>query len=439
MKLPAEFEKRMRDRLGKQFPDFLRVYEEPVCRGIRVNTLKLSAEEFAAISPFSLRPVPWEQDGFYVTEEKVGAHPFHFAGLFYSQEPSAMCAVPLLGVQPGEKVLDLCAAPGGKTTQIAQAMRGEGVLVANEYVFPRARALLQNVERLGVTNCMVTNCDPSVLAERFPAAFDKILVDAPCSGEGMFRREEKAIAEWSEENVARCVPRQRAILGNAAEMLRPGGKLVYSTCTFSEEEDEEQVAWFLGAHPDFYLLEQKKLYPHRVEGEGHFAALFCREGDAPGAQVFSPRRGPLSPAAARAFSEFSEGFFAEKKDFRLCSLPGDGEEGRGDERLFALPEEMPQTRLSCLRAGVFLGWCAGTRFTPAHALAMSLKRKEVRRFVSLAEGEAIRYLCGETVEAFSENGWCVVGAGDYPIGIGKAVNGRIKNHLPKGLRRTERT
>lgn len=436
MNLPAAFLQRMRSELGKQFPDFLHSYELPVRRGIRVNTLKITREAFEKISPFPLRPVPWEENGFYVGEEKTGAFPFHFAGLYYSQEPSAMCAVPMLNVTEGERVLDLCAAPGGKTTQIAQAMRGKGILVANEYVFARARILVQNVERLGIENCIVTSCDPARLAEQFEGWFDKILVDAPCSGEGMFKREENAVPEWSEENVARCALRQREILRSAAKMLRPGGRLVYSTCTFSREEDEGQIEGFLQDHPDFSLADRKTIYPHLAEGEGHFAAALIRAGNA------SARQGrllqiPPSAETARIFGTFCKEFFAQPRDMRICALPfGEGE----GERLFALPEGTPREIVKCapLRAGVFLGWRTGKIFKPAHALAMSLKREEARRFVSLSEAESKKYLRGEVTESGLEDGWCVVGVGDYPLGMGKIVSGRVKNHLPAALRMSSR-
>lgn len=237
MNLPVEFMRRMEERLGEQFPAFLRSYGFPARRAIRVNTLKIPREEFERVSPFALERVPWEENGYYVREEKAGAHAYHFAGLYYSQEPSAMCAAPLLGAERGERVLDLCAAPGGKTTQLAQALGGEGILVANEYVFDRAKILSQNVERLGVKNCAVVSADTEKLARAFPEYFDKILVDAPCSGEGMFKKEPSALTEWSEENVRRCALRQSGILDDAAEMLKAGGRLVYSTCTFSEEEN----------------------------------------------------------------------------------------------------------------------------------------------------------------------------------------------------------
>lgn len=426
--LPEQFISRMKEKLGEKFPDFLRSYELPARRAVRVNTLKLSAEEFEREAPFPLSGrVPWEKNGFYTEQEKTGAFPAHFAGLYYSQEPSAMCAAPLLDVQPGERVLDACAAPGGKTTQLAQALGGAGVLIANEYVSDRAKVLSQNVERLGVKNCAVLNADTEKIASAFPYWFDKVLVDAPCSGEGMFKKEPAAVAEWSEENVARCAARQDVILNNAAAAVRGGGKLVYSTCTFSDEENEGTTERFLRSHPDFRLLSMHRLYPHEVAGEGHFAALFERcEGECGEKRGFPLRR---DKKAEGAFAAFSVDFFAEKiRTDRLTVLP--------DGRIFDVPEGMPDlTGFRVLRAGVEVGEWDGKLFRPAHALAMSGKSEEFAHYLPLCEEQAERYLRGETPQAEIGNGWCVVGLGKYPLGLGKAVNGTVKNHYPKGLRK----
>jgi len=432
--LPQKFLERMKNRAGLDFPAFLQSYERPTVKGVRINTLKLTCEEFDRIAPFPLLgAVPWEGNGRYAEEEKLGGFVEHFAGLFYSQEPSAMCAVPLLNVQPGERVLDLCAAPGGKTTQIAQAMQGKGILIANEYVYDRAKILLQNIERIGVKNCTVVSADSTVLAEKLPAYFDKILVDAPCSGEGMFKKEPAAIPEWSLDNVARCAVRQSEILENAAKMLRAGGRMVYSTCTFSEEEDEEQVRRFLSRHLEFRLLEQHTLFPHEVLGEGHFAALL-EKTDGSETPRFREEESTRSGAALRAFEEFSKDFFVTKPNVRV--FVGSG----SIASLEALPDELPAfSGCSRLRNGVLLGMYENKVFKPAHALAMSVKREEVNRFVSLSREESERFLRGETTESKLSNGWCVVGFGEYPLGIGKIVNGVVKNHFPKGQRMIRRS
>lgn len=423
--LPEQFIKRMQERLGSNFPAFLRSYENPPQRGLRVNTLKISVEEFKKISPFALEPIPWEKSGFYIAEEKPGADPYHFAGLYYLQEPSAMCAVPMLDVNPGERVLDLCAAPGGKTTQIAAKMGGEGILVANEVEFLRAKILAQNVERVGAKNVVVTYLPLKILAGRFPCYFDKVLVDAPCSGEGMFKKEENAIPEWSEGNVQRCAERQRDILDYAAQMLSGGGTLVYSTCTFSEEEDEWQAESFLRRHPEFELIEMKKFLPHEIRGEGHFAAKFIkREGGRRDAKL-------LPKAKQRAVNAFLEDFFGDNLAEALTQNLYEAELGNKRFRYHALPEGAAIS--SGLLQGVELGEWDGKIFKPAHALAIA-HGTQAKRKVILSREEAKNYLRGETLQKDIENGWCAVCVENFPLGLGKAVNGTVKNHLPKGLR-----
>ncbi len=426
MNLPEQFINRMKEKLGEKFPDFLRSYSQPAHRGIRVNALKLTKQEFEKIAPFAVEQIAWEENGFYVQEEKAGGYLEHFAGLYYSQEPSAMCAVPLLAVKSGERVLDTCAAPGGKTTQLAAAMQGEGLLVANEYVFSRANILSQNIERMGVKNALVVSGDTARLADCAEGFFDKILVDAPCSGEGMFKKEENAVTEWSEENVSRCAVRQSEILNNAARALRGGGRMVYSTCTFSEEENEKQIENFLREHPNFRLVESHRLMPYEVRGEGHFAALLERTDGFCGKVKYA--RAEASKEAQRAFEAFQKDFFAVPFDCTLAAQK---------ERLYALPEGAIEINLPHLRKGLELGELANGTFKPAHALAMSVKKEEVQRFVSLDRAQAEKYLHGETVESTQGNGWCVVGWEDYPLGIGKIVNGTVKNHYPKGLRKVK--
>ena len=279
IELPSEFCARVKRELGSEYSQFISSYNLPVARGVRVNTLKISVEDFMRISSVNLDGgVPWEKNGFYTDSESPGKTILHAAGLYYVQEPSAMCAAPELCVKAGERVLDLCSAPGGKGTQLAQSMNGDGVLVLNEILPKRAEILRSNVERLGVKNALVTSAEPSVLAGLFEEYFDKILVDAPCSGEGMFKKEQSAIPEWSLDNVLLCVERQKNILNSAAIMLSCGGRLVYSTCTFSLEEDEKQVENFLKSHKDFVLVSMKKLLPHKVRGEGHFCAVLEKTG-----------------------------------------------------------------------------------------------------------------------------------------------------------------
>ena len=319
MKLPQEFEKRMQDMLGEAYPAFLRSYEKNKYQALRVNPWKAEAQEILEKSSFHLKQVPWEPNGFYYeSDDQPGKHPWHEAGVYYIQEPSAMAPAAYLEAQPGEKILDLCAAPGGKTTQIASYMKGQGILVCNEIHPARAKILSENVERMGIPNAMVTNESPQKLAEIFDEYFDRILVDAPCSGEGMFRKNEEACDEWSLENVRICAERQDEILDCAASMLRPGGRIVYSTCTFAPAENEGSMARFLTRHPEYELLEIPlyegmergvpawsymhgnednglseetvanmhiertiRLWPHKLQGEGHYLAVLQKNGEVP--------------------------------------------------------------------------------------------------------------------------------------------------------------
>ncbi len=311
---------------------------------------------------------------------------------------------------------------GRKDHSARRRYAGEGVLIANEYVYDRARILSQNVERLGVKNCTVISADTAALAKKLPACFDKILVDAPCSGEGMFRKDAGAIAEWSEENVERCISRQREILDNAAEMLAGGGSLVYSTCTFETGENEEQIAQFLARHPDFVLKEQHLLLPHEVRGEGHFAALLQKtQGDCLDAPVF-PHTCPR--AAERAWMEFAQEFFLKVPEGTLTAA---------GERLYLLPQDLPALAGNVLRAGLELGSFDGKRFTPAHALAMAAKEGDVRLCIPLSDADCVRWLRGETLPC-EEKGWGIVTWRSYPMGLCKAAGGTLKNHYPKGLR-----
>ena len=301
--LPQEFLERMEHMLGEEYPAFLQSYEEPRKFGLRVNTMKISVEEFQRLAPFHLTPIPWIPNGFYYEREDDPArHPFYYAGLYYLQEPSAMTPASVLPVMPGEHVLDLCAAPGGKATALGAKLAGEGLLVANDISASRAKALLKNLEIFGIRNSFVTNAYPAKLAEQFAGAFDKILVDAPCSGEGMFRKDLANARVWSLEKVKECAKTQHEIIRQAVSMLKPGGLLLYSTCTFSPEENEQTIASLLQEHPELQLVELPwyegfahgrpeladgnpeltkcvRIFPHRMAGEGHFLALLYKKKD----------------------------------------------------------------------------------------------------------------------------------------------------------------
>lgn len=434
MKLPESFIVNMKKQIPeKEWEAFFAVYENPPFKGVRLNPLKGSEDGLKSCLPFLGERVEWEENGYYTTEEKPGNSPFHAAGVFYSQEPSAMCAAPLLEVQPGERVLDLCSAPGGKGTQLACRMKGEGIVVLNEPVLSRAKILSQNVERMGVKNAVVTSELPEKLSTKFEGYFDKILVDAPCSGEGMFRKNaEEALSEWSEENVAICAERQKRILDEATKMLRGGGRLVYSTCTFAPSEDEGQVCDYLQNHPEMHLLTQEKLYPHKVKGEGHFAALFEKTQTEEGNACRKEMKPWCSREGEQAYRAFEKSFFHQKFAYRLYEANG---------ILYELPEGVFDWKgVQVLRVGVRLGEVKNGRFEPSHSLALCVKKEECRNVLDLSETDdrLEKYLRGETVEDGAiENGWCVVCVHGYPLGLGKAVNGTVKNHYPKGLRKNK--
>lgn len=428
--LPEAFLERMKAQLGAEYGQFLASLERPRAVALRFNPLK---GECPAL-PFAGEPVPWEPEGvYYDPEARPGLHVYHEAGVYYLQEASAMAPVVLLDPQPGEKVCDLCAAPGGKTTQIAGRMGGQGFLLCNEINPKRAKILSRNIERMAVANALVTNEHPETLAQRFPGFFDRVLVDAPCSGEGMFRKEEAAVTDWSEETVAMCARRQGEILHSAAKLVRPGGRLVYSTCTFAPAEDEGVVAAFLEAHPEFTPEPVEapwfapgenasyRMWPHKLLGEGHFAAVLRKNGG--GTEDIPLEKGEKLPKQWDSFA----------KELNI-TLPA-GKAVCFGQSLFWAPEEMPEIRkLKVLRPGLELGNVKKDRFEPAHALALWLKEcANVQDYGP--DSEEIRdYLHGDVVPSEAK-GWCLVRAGGYSIGWGKGDGRVLKNHYPKGLRR----
>ncbi|MBN2984763.1 RsmB/NOP family class I SAM-dependent RNA methyltransferase [Cohnella algarum] len=455
-RLPQPFVRRIRDLLGeREAGEFLQAYDRPRAYGLRLNPGKLNPDDirFAGIRDrFGLRRVPWCDTGYYYDENaRPGKHPYHAAGLFYIQEPSAMIAAELLDPQPGEIVLDLAAAPGGKTTQIAARMKGRGLLVANEIHPSRAKILAENVERMGIANAVVVNSAPGPLAERWPEAFDRIMLDAPCSGEGMFRKDPDAAAEWSEEAVAGCAARQRDILRDAAAMLRPGGRLVYSTCTFNREENERTVRWLLGEFPEFALLKEERLWPHRVEGEGHYAAVLEKrspdrappenKGSKSRARSADRKAAKTDKAAATALQLFHAFAEAALPGFRL---PADGVPLLFGDSLYWLPQPdgspLSAASLDGLRTprpGLHLGDAVKGRFEPSHALAMALDASAAACAADYPADspEVAAYLRGESLAAGSEvKGWGLLTADGWPLGWFKASDRQLKNRLPKGLR-----
>ena len=428
--LPEAFLQRMEAQLGSEYPAFLESLERPRAVALRFNPMKGERP----VLPFVGAPVPWEPEGFYYDPEtRPGLHVYHEAGVYYLQEASAMAPVALLDPKPGERVCDLCAAPGGKTTQIAGRMLGQGFLVCNEINPKRAKILSRNIERMGVANALVTNEHPETLASRFPGFFDRVLVDAPCSGEGMFRKEEAAVTDWSQETVQMCARRQREILDSAARLVRPGGRLVYSTCTFAPEEDEETVAAFLEAHPEFtpepveapwFVPGENasyRMWPHKLLGEGHFAAVLRKTQGESGEVPACP--GEKCPKAWESF--------AKELDI---TLP-EGKAVSFGQSLYWAPMELPElNRLKVLRPGLELGTERKGRFEPAHALALWLKTCAVTESFLPESPEMKAYLHGDVVPS-GKKGWCLVQAGGYAIGWGKGDGSVLKNHYPKGLRR----
>ncbi|MGN0761846.1 MAG: RsmB/NOP family class I SAM-dependent RNA methyltransferase [Aristaeellaceae bacterium] len=429
--LPEQFIQSMAERLGDELPAFLRSYEEPYLRGIRLNPLK--PVEDSALPEGIGEPVPWEPWGRYLAmDSDAGATPLHEAGAFYLQEPSAMLPAAVLNPQPGERVLDLCAAPGGKSTQLGLRMAGQGLLVCNEPVPKRAQVLARNVERMGLTNALVVCAMPRQLADRWPEGFDAIQVDAPCSGEGMFRRHPETRAEWTAESPAGCAKRQAEILDCAAEMVRPGGRIVYSTCTMNPVENEDTVAAFCRRHPDFapeaFSLPgadapegMLTCYPHRMKGEGHFVALLRRAGE-----------GTASAAADISLPGPDKQQLKALRDFAPdapmpTALLGD--------TLVCLPDCPDVKGLKVLRVGLHLGQMKGKVFQPDHAWAVSVCPPALPR-LPLTEEQARRYQAGEVLDAPEGlRGFVLPTLAGLPLGWGKVSDGMMKNHYPKGLRR----
>lgn len=429
--LPKAFIEQMQRLLGPALPDFLHTYQLPYHRGIR---LRPGADKPSD----ALDIVPWAKYAYYLAQDsRAGSHPLHEAGAYYLQEPSAMTAAAALAPQPGDRVLDLCAAPGGKSTQLAGLMEGKGLLVCNEPVPGRAQILSRNIERMGVTNAMVTCALPEQLSPRFPEYFDKVLVDAPCSGEGMFRRHPEARLEWTSASPEGCAERQLHILEHAARMLRPGGQMMFSTCTFNDTENEGVTGIFLNRHPEFSLLPicleglpenvgMLRLWPHKTKGEGHFVALMQKAGDAPPLRI--KEKNPCTPLTKQQFAVAQE-FLS--RHLLTQPLPS----GTFLGHVIALPDApLPDlSGLRVLRLGLQLGDVKGKLFLPDHALALSLPARYTH---PVTEAEALLFQAGQVLPCGEDvKGWvCPVYEG-MQLGWGKASQEQIKNHYPKGLRR----
>ena len=462
LSLPKDFTNRMQDMLGDEFPAFLQSYENTNHQALRVNRLKGNVEDFLSGCVFSgeLSPVTWTCDGFYYPATlRPGKHPYHEAGVYYIQEPSAMMPAALLDAQPGERVLDLCAAPGGKSTQIASAMQQQGILISNEIHPARAKILSENMERMGVQNAIVTSESPQTLMTRFPLYFDRIMVDAPCSGEGMFRKNEDAMSQWSLENVQMCADRQDEILDCAHHMLRPGGTLVYSTCTFAVAENEGSILRFTEKYPEYEVIEQKRLWPHKINGEGHFVAVLKKSGS-PASELHAnsiPGSGHTYCLQDNGLKTLSSG---EKKKKKKQNSSGPDLSGLEEflqntltrnfsgnlalfgDQIYLLPKHAPSlSGLRVLRPGLHLGTLVKNRFEPSHAFALTLRPEDVCRKVMLTSGvesdycTACNFIAGQTFPLDGEKGWYLICLDGYSLGWGKLAGGIMKNHYPKGLRK----
>ncbi|HPF54332.1 MAG TPA: RsmB/NOP family class I SAM-dependent RNA methyltransferase [Clostridia bacterium] len=432
VKLPEEFLCRMKDELGAEFPSYMAAMELPPMRSLRVNTLKADAGELYQYLGFNPVPNGVCDEGFLVPNDfDVKRSAAHAMGLYYMQDASAQLPAKLLDVKPGMRVLDLCAAPGGKTTQLAAGMCNRGILVANEPVYSRAKVLTGNLERLGVT-CAVVCCErPDALSKRFQNYFDAVLADAPCSGEGMFRKEPNAAGEWSVSQVETCARRQSNILESAAAMLKEGGRLMYSTCTFSKEENENVIDEFLSRNRDFRLLSFSRLYPHSCMGEGQTAALLMKGETAHEIEPFAPAPAVIN---RRLYPELYS-FANEYLD--MGKLPHGTLIGLQDGRSMISPLRADELGgLRVLRSGLLLGELRGKLFMPAHALAMAARDAALVRRLELGDDELVRYFAGESLPSRELRGWAAACCRSKACGLVKCGADAVKNHYPKGLRTT---
>ncbi|GAX89807.1 RsmB/NOP family class I SAM-dependent RNA methyltransferase [Effusibacillus lacus] len=456
MKLPTGFLNKMKEQLGDEYSLFVQSYERTRAAGVRANQLKISAAKLKELLPYLEEPVPWCRDGFYYNEEAVrpAKHPYYYSGLYYIQEPSAMLPAELLQVQPGSRVLDLCAAPGGKSIQLAARLGTEGLLVANDLHPQRAKVLLKNIERYGVVNAIVLNESPERLAQAFAGFFDKVLVDAPCSGEGMFRKEPEMANGWSQDEVAKYSEWQAAILDVVPLLLKPGGEIVYSTCTFSKEENEQQIQGFIEKYPEIKLLEMCRLWPHKVKGEGHFAAKLKQSGNRNlhgsretlrvSSKPFS--KDTLSKTAEQELDRCSQQVWGNPKKWRNW-LPEGGTLVERSGHILWESNALPKLQgLKVLRSGWLLGTVEKGRFHPSSAYALGLPKEAALEAVQRCELSArdeqekytaIRYLRGETLQLEGKKwnkGWHLVTIDGYPLGWAKGAGNWLKNEFPPGWR-----
>lgn len=446
--LPKEFAERMKTLLGDEYDDFLSALNGEPVKGFRINTDKISIESFEKINVFGKEKIPYVENGFYLDFEKVGNHPYHHAGMIYVQEPAAMAPAECLDIAPDWKILDMCAAPGGKSTQLKNKLGENGILVSNEIISSRCKILTGNIERLGLKNTVTACMDTKKLARTFPDTFDMIMVDAPCSGEGMFRKEEIAIDEWSVENVKKCAVRQAEILENAAVALKDGGYIVYSTCTFSLEENEMAVDAFLKAHPDFKIVPvtervrknssdgvsfegcecenihyTRRFYPHKNRGEGQFAAVL-HNTNKPNGYTYKNVKSNIK--IEPLVFDFLDDVLVDYDKNKVMMY-------NGNPVYFS--HDLPIEKGTAFSCGVTIGEMKKNHIQPHHQFFMAMGANFKRKIDFSADSQELKkYLHGEEIETQCENGWAVVTVEGCTVGGAKVSNGRAKNHYPKGLR-----
>ncbi|MEY8507406.1 RsmB/NOP family class I SAM-dependent RNA methyltransferase [Lachnospiraceae bacterium 42-17] len=460
MRLPEEFTEKMQRLLKEEYDKYIACYDEPRYYGLRVNTGKISLEEFESICPFEITPIPWIKNGYYYDGDRISPskHPYYFAGLYYLQEPSAMTPADRLFIEPGDKVLDLCAAPGGKATELGARLLGQGVIAANDISNSRAKGLLKNMEVFGIGNLLVLNEEPGKLLDYFPEYFDKILIDAPCSGEGMFRKDKKMVKAWEEHGPEYFSAIQKDLILKAAAMLKPGGRMLYSTCTFDARENEQVIEHLLKSCPQFHVEEIEgyegfspgmpealdgnreelkktvRIFPHRMKGEGHFLALL-RKGEDAWAEISEEKE-----QKSRKYKELPEElqiFLGDvRRDFDKSLLKVYG------GRVYYMPDRLPYMKgIRFLRTGLLLGELKKNRFEPGQAFAMSLKKEEYAHVLNFPEADSriTKYLKGETLDVSDmvpgkDKGWQLVCVDGYPLGWGKLSGGTLKNKYLPGWR-----
>lgn len=446
--LPVEYKERMKLLLGNEYKDYENALNEQPVRGFRVNTEKISLIDFKKLNIFATEKIPYAENGYYLDYDKIGNHPYHHAGMIYVQEPGAMAPAECIDIEPDWKILDMCAAPGGKSTQLKNKLGENGILVSNEIISSRCKILTGNIERLGLHNTVTTCMDTKKLAKAFPETFDLIMVDAPCSGEGMFRKEEIAVTEWSTENVEKCAVRQKEILENAVRALKNGGYIIYATCTFSLEENEMVIDEFLEKHPEFEIIPVKdsvrdntsdgiffdgckceninfsrRFYPHKNKGEGQFMAVLHNK------DTYTPlfTKKPQSKVKAeKVVTDFLDDVLTEYDVEKVTMY-------NGNPVYFTPDFEIKKgTAFSC---GITIGEIRKNYIQPHHQFFMAMGKNFKRKLeLSPDSEETKKYLHGEEITANCENGWAVVTVNGCALGGVKIVNGRAKNHYPKGLR-----